>query len=240
MSKLSSTSLFHFTHTFDVLVKILEEGLWPCYCVERDWGDKDLLIPMVCTCDIPLSDLSVHQNKYGRYGVGLNKAWAKSQGFTSVLYVTDKSLIFNALSDYATKHLVQPILPNRTSFDEEYMLHYVKRVVGTDADREYLKLSRKPKFINEREWRFVPSDAPMYFTRKGKGGTLDCLRLSKLTESQKLELTPKDIEYIFIKEESEREAIIKEIRRIYQGSELGTVDVLISRVTSSEQMKNDF
>ena len=154
--------------------------------------------------------------------------------------MTDKSLIFNALSDYATKHLVQPILPNRTSFDEEYMLHYVKRVVGTDADREYLKLSRKPKFINEREWRFVPSDAPMYFTRKGKGGTLDCLRLSKLTESQKLELTPKDIEYIFIKEESEREAIIKEIRRIYQGSELGTVDVLISRVTSSEQMKNDF
>lgn len=80
----------------------------------------------------------------------------------------------------------------------------------------------------------------MFFARKGKGGTLDCLRFSKLTENRKLKLTPKDIEYIFIEEESEREAIIKEIRRIYQGSELGTVDVLISRVTSSEQMAKDF
>lgn len=80
----------------------------------------------------------------------------------------------------------------------------------------------------------------MFFARKGKGGTLDRLRFSKLTENRKLKLTPKDIEYIFIEEESEREAIIKEIRRIYQGSELGTVDVLISRVTSSEQMAKDF
>lgn len=97
MSRLSSTTLFHFTHEFDTLVKILEEGLWPRYCVERDWGDKDLIIPMVCTCEIPLSKMSFHQNKYGKYGIGLSKKWAKKKGFTPVLYVSDKSDIYKRI-----------------------------------------------------------------------------------------------------------------------------------------------
>ena len=65
---LSSTSLFHFTKSYDIVVKILESGLWPRFCIERDWGDKDLAIPMVCACDIPLSEIGLHQKKYGKYG----------------------------------------------------------------------------------------------------------------------------------------------------------------------------
>ena len=240
MSKLSSTTLFHFTHTFEVLVKILEEGLWPRYCVERDWGDKDLLIPMVCTCDIPLSEMTVHQKKYGKYGIGVGKGWAKRNNFTPVLYVSERSDIFRILSNYAKEHLLQPILPGRTSFDEEYMLHYVKRVVGTDADRESLGLPKRPKFINEREWRYVPWDIPMSFVCKGKGGTMDCSRLSRLTVNKKLKLTPDDIEYIFVEKEDEREAIIREIHRIYEGEGQRVVDELISRVASSEQREKDF
>lgn len=221
-------------------MKILEEGLWPRYCVECDWGDKDLLIPMICTCDIPLSDLSLHQNKYGKYGIGLNKSWAKEQGFTPVLYVSDKSDIYNRLTKYTEEHLIQPILCQRDSFDEEYMLHYVKRVVGTDADREHLKMMQKPKFLNEREWRYVPFDVPMSFARKGRGQDVDCSLLSRLTVNKKLKLTPNDIEYIFVKEEKERVKMIEEIRRIFRSKDNEVIDLLVSKVSSSEQRSKDF
>ena len=142
---ISSTSLFHFTKSLDTLVKILETGLWPRYCVERDWGDKDLIVPMICTCDIPLSDIQFHQKKYGSYGIGLDKGWAKKKGFTPVLYVSDKSDIYKRLQSYAKKRLEQPILCNRDRLDEEYLLYYVKRSVGTDADKKKLHLKKKKK-----------------------------------------------------------------------------------------------
>ena len=215
--------------------------MWPRYCVERDWGNKDLIIPMICTCDILLSDIGVHQKKYGKYGIGLNKSWSKKCGFTPVLYVSDKSDIYNRLNNYAKEKLIQPILRNRDVIDEEYLLYYVKRTVGTDADREYLGMERKPKFINEREWRFVPKDfAPLYFAPKGKGQDIDCNRLSIITQNCTLKLEPQNIEYIFIDNEGERLQLIKNIERIYNKYSADDLKVLTSKIISNEQMTKDF
>ena len=208
--------------------------------MERDWGDKDLIIPMVCTCDIPLSGMSIHQKKYGMYGIGINKSWAKNEKFTPVLYVSDKSDIYNRLTEYARHHLIMPIICHRGSFDEEYMLHYVKRAVGTDADREHLEMKLKPRFINEREWRYVPFNVPMSFADKGKGQKIECARLSKLTKDQKLKLEPNAIEYIIVELEEERTKIIQEIQRIFKDKESNCINTLISKVCSSEQMKEDY
>ncbi len=239
---ISSTSLFHFTKSLDTLVKILETGLWPRYCVERDWGDKDLIVPMICTCDIPLSDIKFHQKKYGSYGIGLDKGWAKRQGFTPVLYVSDKSDIYSRLKCYAEKRLVQPILCNRNRLDEEYLLYYVKRSVGTDADREHLHLKRKPKFINEREWRYVPLDifAPLFFADKGKGQEFNCDILSKNTEKHKIQIEPQDIAYIFIDKESERHTMISSIKKVYSKYSEEEITLLISKIISKEQISSDF
>jgi len=241
MAGISSTTLFHFTRSFETLIKILETGMWPRYCVERDWGDKDLVIPMICACDIPLSDMSIHQMKYGKYGIGLDKSWSKRQGFTPVLYVSDKSDIYNRLNSYAKEKLTQPILCNRDVIDEEYLLYYAKRTVGTDADREFLRMKKKPKFINEREWRFIPKDvAPLYFASKGKGQEIDCNRLSRITQNYKLKLEPKNIEYIFIDNEGERLQLIKNIERIYNKYSADDLKVLTSKIISNEQMTKDF
>ncbi len=240
MSRLSSTTLFHFTHEFDTLVKILEEGLWPRYCVERDWGDKDLIIPMVCTCEIPLSKMSFHQNKYGKYGIGLSKKWAKKKGFTPVLYVSDKSDIYKRITEYAKHELTQPIICNCSSLNEEYMLYYVKRAVGTSADREHLKLENKPKFINEREWRYISRKARMEFATKTEVQDNLCTKLSERTKDEKLKLQPNNIKYIIVKSEKERINIINEILRIFEKEENDCINLLISKVCSSEQMKEDY
>lgn len=242
MANISSTSLFHFTHSLETLEKILETGLWPRYCVEHDWGDKDLVIPMICTCDIPLSDIKFHQKKYGNYGIGLKKSWAKKQGFTPVLYVSDKSDIYNRLKFYAENKLVQPIVYNRDRLDEEYLLYYVKRTVGTDADREHLRLQKKPKFSNEKEWRYVPLkvNAPLFFTCKGKGQDMNCEKLSKITEKYKIQLKPQNIAYIFINEESERQKMIGIIERAYSSCSKEEIVLLNSKIISKEQISNDF
>lgn len=239
---ISSTSLFHFTKSLEILEKILETGLWPRYCVERDWGDKDLIVPMICTCDIPLSDIQFHQKKYGSYGIGLDKGWAKSKGFTPVLYVSDKSDIYKRLQSYAKKRLEQPILCNRDRLDEEYLLYYVKRSVGTDADRKHLHLDKRPKFINEREWRYVPLNipAPLSFADKGRVLKDKCDQLNRNTENHKIQIKPKDIAYIFIDKESERKTMINFIKRVYSKYSEEERTLLISKIISKEQISNDF
>ena len=48
---------------------------------------------MVCFCDIPLSDIAEHTQKYGNYAIGLKKTWAMEQGVTPILYVHDNSVL---------------------------------------------------------------------------------------------------------------------------------------------------
>jgi hypothetical protein len=85
---LSANSLFHFTNSFDNLLSILKEEFRPRFCLEdfslmfvgmstdpkQEWG-----VPMVCFCDLPLSQTSFHLSVYGDYGIGLTKDWGKEK-----------------------------------------------------------------------------------------------------------------------------------------------------------------
>lgn len=66
---ISSNTLFHFTKNIENVINILKNGFRPHFCVEDlniiapDLGSIDELefaIPMVCFCDIPLSQARVH------------------------------------------------------------------------------------------------------------------------------------------------------------------------------------
>lgn len=242
MAKLSSTTLFHFTPSIDTLEKILETGLWPRYCVEHDWGDKDLVIPMVCTCDIPLSEIKFHQEKYGKYGIGLNKTWAKAQGFTPILYVSDKSDICNRLISFLKKCSMEAISLKNINLDERYLLPFLKRYTGTSVDKKRLKLDKIPKFINEHEWRYIPlkKDVNFLVVPKGDGQSYNCDEANRVTSKMKLTFQPKSIEYIFIQNESERIYVINMIERIYKGKHNDEVKTLISKIISREQIVKDF
>lgn len=64
--------------------KILMGSFSISYCKETFVLDNArpyiLGIPMVSFCDIPLSQILDHVKKYGNYGIGLSKEWAKSKG----------------------------------------------------------------------------------------------------------------------------------------------------------------
>ena len=42
---ISSNTLFHFTNELKYLKQMIEEGLWPRYCIEKKWHGKNLAIP---------------------------------------------------------------------------------------------------------------------------------------------------------------------------------------------------
>lgn len=245
---LSSTNLFHFTKSYELLVTILKEGMWPRYCMEREWGEKDLFIPMVCTCDIPLSEIKTHMKKYGDYGIGLDKPWAKRQGFTPVLYLSDRSSIYKILQNYAKDKLVEADKTKWNSINEEVMLYYAKRSVGTDADRESLRMKLHPRFSNEKEWRFVPELSESVYLRwetQGKGQDYPKEKLHSTTANQKIRLKPDNIVYIIVKEERERQMLINDLKKIFaQDDKLcngeNKLEVLCSRIISKEQITVDF
>ena len=79
MSKLSPDSLFHFTPSLDNLLGILKNTFYPRYCYDEfDLIENDAqsfiedAIPMVCFCDITLSQLMSHIRTYGSYGLGMH------------------------------------------------------------------------------------------------------------------------------------------------------------------------
>jgi hypothetical protein len=96
-------TLFHFTKSLDVLLRILEEGFWPRYWLEDitwlDGGVPRLAWPMVSFCDIPISRLREHTEFYGNYGIGLVREQWQATGLNPVLYVTPDSMLKDLLRE---------------------------------------------------------------------------------------------------------------------------------------------
>ena len=73
---ISANTLFHFTRDMDTLLSILRSKFYPRLCLEQKIVptlDLRLAIPMVCFCDIPLSQISEHTEMYGEYAIGIKK-----------------------------------------------------------------------------------------------------------------------------------------------------------------------
>ncbi|GAB3886069.1 abortive infection system antitoxin AbiGi family protein [Spirosoma agri] len=102
MSILSANTLFHFTDKLKWLINIFDKGFIPRLSKEFYDGngvfDKDehgSLVPMVCFCDLPVSQLRNHINTYGQYGIGLEKDWGIQEGLNPVFYITKDSEFVN-------------------------------------------------------------------------------------------------------------------------------------------------
>lgn len=65
--------LMHHTKSLETLKSILSNGLKMCYSNENFTKDFHVAIPMICFCDMPLSNISDHVEVYGHYAIGFNK-----------------------------------------------------------------------------------------------------------------------------------------------------------------------
>ncbi|HUW45110.1 MAG TPA: abortive infection system antitoxin AbiGi family protein [Dehalococcoidia bacterium] len=253
MSRLSPDSLFHLTSCFENLLGILDNTFYPRYCYEEfNLVDKDKqqfaedAFPMVCFCDIPLSQLMNHIEIYGRYGLGMTKEWGISKGLNPVIYFNKNSHMANRLS-VVTNGLLWDTSPIAQAFYE--VMLYMKPYKGI-LYRNGRVTKENIRFYDEHEWRYVPHRSVL---KKNKielsiqrhiyqqPEKLADANKKLETDETRLSFKADDIKYIIIEEERQINEMIGNLRDI-KGSryDSDTIDRLASRIITVKQIEGDF
>lgn len=261
IKNLSANTLFHFTNSLENIVNILSNEFCPRYCMEdfRFIGDDECAIPMVCFCDIPLSQIRNHIGKYGGYAIGLEKNWGIKNGINPVFYVLPDSFPTNKINDAVNilgeqsenEEITDTKVTTELSKSRHLMwdfINYMKPYEGKawnkkNFDGEYTR------FYDEREWRYIPNiefdseHEDLWFLTKDEFLNEDIRNESnkKIAELNKLSFTPKDIKYIIVNSDEEILTLCNAIDMIkgdkYTQNEM---KILKTRIISKEQILSDF
>lgn len=231
---LSSNILWHQTN-YNNLRKILKDRKILCSYGMEDMtlflGQK-LAFPMVSMCDLPFSEMSSYQGKYGDYAIGLTRNWGVHHKFNPVWYCDAQSMAadalrngFKNLTDDQAKDIL--LLIN--------ILSHVKLVEGELTRHNY----KTYRFYDEREVRFVPSllymmnagHAPIlnesdYDAYKANNGGASTLNFG-------VDFDWSDIKYLIVKEDKHIQVFRKLLTNL--GCPLEMVHIF-----SSTQVKDDF
>ena len=248
---LSSNTIIHFTRTSDSLKGILENNFKIKYCRESinlSENKREYLIPMVSFCDIPLSEVKNHIQKYGSYGIGLTKEWAERQGLNPVLYVEKKSDLAKSY-DHLFEHFILESDGDLDDFSDSEnsimdVLRYMKNYQG-DLNRGGNKINDY-RFSDEREWRFVPQykiDCDMVLSASyadDKGNQEGYEESKSKLEALELEFEPNDIKYIIIENDGEISEFLDLLRKT-KGKKYTYHDIerLMTRILTTEQIVSD-
>lgn len=255
MSNISSDSLFHFTPKAEYLIGILRNGFIPRYCFEETKLNSKIKIgllsafPMVCFCDLSLSQISEHVNLYGSYGIGLNKEWGIKNKLNPIIYTNQDSHLaqsFGKLSQDIINLLKLDAVDDKyavAAYNYVKVLKYFKSYEG-DFKRNG-KLIKNVRFYNEREWRYVPAidfdeNIESAFTKEEYKDEIKLAQENSKLIKYSLEFRPEDIKYLFVKDESEIHSTIKAIREINSKYNSNEIDILISKILTTKQIQEDF
>ncbi|MGD0819201.1 MAG: abortive infection system antitoxin AbiGi family protein [Desulfomonilia bacterium] len=254
---LSANSLFHFTNTLDKLQSILIDGFWPRYSLET-WdiiidNPMEYAFPMVCFCDIPLTQTRKHTDLYGQYGIGLDKRWGIRKGITPVLYAYKGSrttaLLAAIYDDMINKDKLVP-LDEKLHKDFMDFIMFTKPYSGPIwRDGNYIP--GEIRFYDEREWRYIPDiimteGISLLYVNNAiyKHEFLnDQYRESqeKLLQPYNLVFFPEDIRYIIVSSEAEMLSLFtfldSELTHKYNELDL---QLLKTKIISVEQIVSDF
>ena len=243
---LSANTLIHFTKDKDVLKKILEENFKVFNCRENillGGIAMSFHIPMVSFCDIPLSQVKEHIEKYGTYGLGMTKEWGVEKGLNPVFYISKTSNVSESYR-FVYNHFFAGPNDDMGNWTEEKrafadLLRYMKNYEAT-LEREGTTI-QDYRFSDEREWRYVPSYTEMS----------DSLVLSEdydqnkaqfdlLLKDMRLVFEPNDIKYIIINDDSEIGEFIDYLRRAKgKNYSLHDVERLTTRILTTDQIMTD-
>lgn len=250
---LSSDTLFQYTGSSDTIERILEgKNFWPRYSTQYNWNGYQFAIPVCCFCDIPLSKVLDHVSFYGKFGIGMKKSWAVDNKFTPTVYVGNNSHMFNKY-----KNIVSTIASTglqKKDEDDIRLLFLLKRISGKDYrlekendDYKYVEKGVR-KFYDEREWRFVPtltSYAEYFKISKEKYTKEEIDKFSNETKDLGPKFKFSDINYIVVDTETSRRNLIHKLSDGKNSGKFGFASeyeqyLLMSKILSCEQIKNDF
>lgn len=242
---LSSNTLFHFTNK-TALFGILKDKFKIKYCLETiETHSKpfEFGIPMVSFCDIPLSEVKDHMSKYGSYGIGMKKNWAKKNGLNPVLYIDQNSSLIRSYHHIYNNLLESTFILSLNENDQNLVniLRYFKNYQA-DLKRKNGSITKDYKFADEREWRYVPEAKEIQMMLSPKNyRRIELLNdLKKPLENLRLNFDINDIAYIIINDESEILDLIVHVKKIFRNVDIIAIESLISKILTKDQIHSDF
>ncbi len=191
---------------------------------------------MKCFCDIPLGVIKKHISKYGKYGIGIKKEYAKTNSLSPVIYVHDNS---DTLLRYIQSLKRADVIKGKHS-----LLPYFKWDERKMKSRDG-KIIRE-RYYDEREWRYIPDD-PRHIDFTGFDEE-EIRRIKLEDENKKLErdgdkyILPfeySDITYIFVQKADDVDKVVEEVRKIKIIPSLEQ-DRLLTKIITSQQILRDF
>jgi hypothetical protein len=254
---LSTNSIIHYTKTLKNLFNILESGFSVKYCKEEFlFGHTNKLrfaYPMVCFCDIPLSEVKNHLDSYGHYGIGLNKTWAVQKGLNPVLYLEKDSSLTASVLQQAKRIAANQKAVEKDSktikIDDVWRQEllttssYMKNYEGSITVKG--KVNPNYRFYNEREWRYVPIADEL--GKNPRAIPVDIYSADKEkynVEVRKIKLDfdlSKDISYIIVKNEEDIHKILNFITLKFKKQLLASdIEILMTKILTTKQIENDF
>lgn len=182
-----SSELTHFLgrglsqeEQYTLMIKIVKEGVlktkkWPDNVISsqdmdmsKSFSTNELFNNlMVCFCDIPLSEMCIHMNKYSSFGLAFKKEFLLKKGVNPVNYIDINSQMQNEswinlfdkfakkINKYLNNELIREDITSHDSmeivdmrfFIETYIMSYIKFF---DSLKEE---SDSENYYMEREWR---------------------------------------------------------------------------------------
>tara|TARA_R100000935_G_scaffold57209_2_gene90649 strand:+ start:715 stop:1434 length:720 start_codon:yes stop_codon:yes gene_type:complete len=217
---------------------------------EHPLDDIEMAFPMVCFCDIPLSQTTQHMNTYGNYAIGLSKEWGLKNRVTPVQYYYRESPNFDAflkLLSFINENIEEDNTHKKEMTMQILRVGLYKKIYEGSFFRGSDYLKDVVKFYDEREWRYVPelSDLvklKLYPSLEKKDFLNKKLRedRNKSMEALKLKFEPKDIKYIVVKEDNEIIPIVESLKKSKRKYSYEDVQIITTRIITSSQIKEDF
>lgn len=182
MGSFRTSSVFKFTKDFDLLTKIIKNGVIPNYCEEDlSFGSRAFCIgvPISSFCDIPITLLDEHTKRYGNYGLALSKDWAIRNGITPIMYVANDIFLESVyyhyqenqkVTDWYNRTDVKNYLFNQTlhgSFPLSDLVRMLSAQTKHDINTHIIGYLKKYEGVNrnnpinnyeENEWRYLVPD----------------------------------------------------------------------------------
>ncbi|MDV3748674.1 hypothetical protein CMU21_12610 [Elizabethkingia anophelis] len=246
---ISSNSVIHYTNNIDNLKGIIENnGFKVKYCSENLFLDDyitSVATPMVCFCDIPLSEVKNHIDSYGNYGIGLYKTWAKKSGLNPVLYIESKSETGMQIRK-VYERLVKNFSEGKKDLEFSRMIvRIIQFCKNYDGPLKTGKINDEHyRFYDEREWRYIPSinsspGIPPIINNSQYIKDKDTW--NEMLTDVKLAFTVDEISYIIVDSEDEIPEILSLISQTFENTcTAKQLKVLGTKILTKNQIFNDF
>ena len=245
---ISADTLFHFTSSPENLGNILQNEFCPHFSLETVQlvGRVDkMAFPMVCFCDIPLSQIKNHINTYGSYGIGMSMEWATRNALNPVIYLGPDSDLSRTIGKTVGEALraVKSGQTLTTEYEAMGILRFIKPYEGEFVHNG--RVIEKVRFYDEKEWRFVPKVNARY-EKQGFGLTEDEYKSDLKTRLEdsfrkeaKLKFEPNDVRYLIIRDDKEIRLLVEALKLIKSKYDPATIEILISRIMTCDQIEHD-